>query len=271
MKITCNLNYLIKYCKYLLLFLFIIFFNPKIYSAETAIHYDTPIQKEEFNLGKNKYNSADLIRNCYQYPDFMLIEEIDKEQKGGALIGLAPVKKGTNFLATCKQKYTKFKLKMTAEGYFGGKIGNYIINNGDEAFGSEDRFEIYKINKNKLALIFASARHTNKNFEFLKNSLPQLGVRYWKSLKADFDCSVHEKSCLNKIKASNKILTALNFTNCLQFISERASKLKNEDYDLSYLDKASGNQFFIHIEIPNISNPHKYKILNNNVICETRP
>ncbi len=264
MQLTCIL-------KYLLLFLFIIFFNLKIYSAESSINYDIPIKKEEFNIGKNKYNSADLIRNCYQYPDFILIEEIDKEQKGGALIGLASINKGTNFLATCKQNYAKFKLKMTAEGYFGGKVANYIINIGDEGFGSEGRFEIYKINKNKLTHIFGGIRHYEENFEFLKNSPHQLGVRYWKSLKADFECSVHEKKCLDKIKASNKILTNLNFSNCLQFISKRAAKLKNENYDLSYLNTTLGNQFFIYIEVPDISNPRQFKILNSNVICETRP
>ncbi|MBX9838503.1 MAG: hypothetical protein K2X69_09345, partial [Silvanigrellaceae bacterium] len=59
-----------KIYKYLYLILLINIFNQKVFSTESydepKVNYDIPIQKKEFNMGKNEYGDADLIRTCYQ-------------------------------------------------------------------------------------------------------------------------------------------------------------------------------------------------------------
>ncbi|WP_397600835.1 hypothetical protein [Silvanigrella sp.] len=264
-----------KIYKYLYLILLINIFNQKVFSTESydepKVNYDIPIQKKEFNMGKNEYGDADLIRTCYQYSDSILVEINDKGNKGGALIGIEPSNNKTNFLNTCKKDYSKFKIKMTADGYFGGKINHYIINNGDDGYGAQYLFQINKINNDKIIPVYEDIRHSMKNYKYIRNPNHKLGVRYWKNLKADFDCSVYEKNCLEKIKISNKIPVNLNYTDCLKTIKEEIKRLKKYSVDPSSLNTLSGNHFFIYIEVPDIEKAEKYKILSNKIACSYIP
>ena len=264
-----------KINKYLYLVLLINIFKQEVFATDSSnepiINYDNPLQKKEFNMGKNEYGNADLIRTCYQYSDFILVEINDKGNKGEALIGIEPLNNKINFTKTCKKDYSKFKIKMTADGYFGGKVNNFIINNGDDGFGAQYLFQINKINNDKIFPVYEDIRHSMKNYEYIRNKNHTLGVRYWKNLKADFDCSVYEKNCLDKIKISNNLSANLNYTYCLKTIKEEIKRLKKYSVDPSYLNNISGNHFFIYIEVPDIEKPEKYKILSNKIACSYIP
>ncbi|WGL61119.1 hypothetical protein QEJ31_05855 [Pigmentibacter sp. JX0631] len=241
------------------------------FASEVNANYDLPLEKKEITVGKSKYSDSLIKRNCYKYSDYIVVEEVDGGQKGGALIRLEPTKNNVNILKVCKNKISDFKIKMVADGYYGGKINQFIINDGDDGFGSEFLFQIFAIKNNKLTKVFQDLRHDNQSYEYIKTSQNKLGVRYWKSLKVENDCLVKDTTCLDKIRVANKISTDLNFNNCIKSIEQRISTLKNEPYDVSYLNNTSGNQFFVYIEIPDIYSSKNYKILDKNVVCESKP
>lgn len=260
-----------KYVIYFKFFLCLssLFYKSNIYAV--TINYDHPIQQRIFNLEKNKQSHSAIVRNCYEYFDYYNVEDIDKEQKGGALIGITPKRKGSNFLNICQKKYSTFPIKMTADGYYEGKIQQYMINKGDDSFGSEYLFQIFIIEKAKVKKIFEGLRHVNQSYEYIRHKNGKLGVRYWKSLKITINCPVKDNKCLENIKVANKIKTELNFTDCKKSIAEEITRLKKAQYDATYLNETEGNQFFIFIEIPDITKKYAYKILNTRVLCENRP
>ena len=62
-----------------------------------------------------------------------------------------------------------------------------------------------------------------------------------------------------------------SFSNCIKSIENRISTLKNENHAISSLNNTFGNQFFIYIEIPDIYSSRFYRVLDKNVVCESRP
>ena len=208
------------------------------------------------------------MKTCYQYQNYILIEINDKGNKGGALIGIENSNKNSNFNKICKQDYSNFKYKITAEGYYGGKVNNYIVTDGDDSFGSELSYQIYKINPTTLDSVFESARHDAETFYFIKNHNNKLGLIYWKSIENNTDCSLFENKCLEEIKKQNPIWSTLNFSKCITSTKNRLSELKvteNDDIDNSYLTSTINNHFFVKIEIPDIYKKNNYKILDKNV------
>lgn len=242
-----------------------------IHASELNINYDSPIEKKELSVGKSKYSNSIIRRNCYKYSDYVIVEEVDNGLKGAAQIGIEPTKKSSNFLRICKKKYPSFKIKMVAEGYYGGKINQFIINDGNDGFGAEFLFQIFLIKSNKLIKVFEDLRHSEQKYEYIRNSNHSLGVRYWKSLKIANDCSINDSACLEQIRIANKLPSDLNFNNCVKSINQRITALKNENSDISYLNNTSGNQFFIYIEIPDIYSLENSKVLDKNVKCESKP
>ncbi|MGY3802819.1 hypothetical protein ACWNT8_01945 [Pigmentibacter ruber] len=242
-----------------------------IHASELNVNYDLPIKKKELSVGKSKFSNSIIRRNCYKYSDYVIVEEVDNGLKGAAQIGIEPTKKSSNFLEICKKKYQSFKIKMIAEGYYGGKINQFIINDGNDVFGAEFLFQIFVIKSDKLIKVFEDLRHSNQKYEYLRNSKHSLGIRYWKSLKVENDCSINDRTCLEQIGIANKLPNDLNFNNCVKSINQRISALKNENSDISYLNNTSGNQFFIYIEIPDIYSSENSKVLDKNVKCESKP
>jgi len=251
-------------------FLFFFFLQP-IFSVQNMHGFDKPNFKSKFVVGKSKYSNGEIINNCYVYAKNVLIEQNDVGLKGEAKIFIKEYSKLNNINQLCKTNSGLIKHVFQSEGYFDGKINDFLIIKGADSHGAAYKFQIYKILNKDVKLIFEHIRHIDKEFLFLKKSNRIVSLRYWAKLDNEINCSLFNKNtfyeCKKKLLKLNNINieTELDFKECQSLFYDRSvdsSFYKFEERDM---------QFFVKMELPDIQNPNNFKIMDSKLRCEIAP
>jgi hypothetical protein len=232
--------------------------------------FDKPLHVEKFNMGRSKDADSNIIKTCYIYSKFIVTEFNDPALKGNAKIGIDILdSKQTNYLNICKKNFRKFAYKLIPEGYFNGKIDNYIITKGSDSFGIEYAFQVFKLSNKKKKLIFEGIQGIDHPFQFIRNKEDSLGIKYWTSLHNRSHCSLFDNekkdSCWDKILKDNNINYTIRLQDCIKSVKKIYPKINQSELEKSAI------QSLIYIEIPDLRYPKNIKLLDKSPRCYITP
>ena len=241
-----------------------------LYANEIDPGLDIPVHIEKFNLGKSKNSDLNVTKTCYIYSNAVVTEINDPGLKGSAKIGIDIINsQKSNHSNICMKNFKKYAYRIIPEGYYDGKIGDYIITKGSDSFGAEYPFQIYNLVNKKEKLVFEGMRGVNLPIKIKRDSVNNLSLNYWTILSNNSNCFIFapnkNNDCWKQILIENNMDSKINLQDCLKSVKENFPGVTQSELEKSSI------QTLINIEIQNIKHPKDKKLLNNIPKCYISP